>query len=89
MNTIFLRNTNLKGKNVTSTELVTRPQSELEQNGPAFDAEQLLTVRQMTRAAIHRIQAALATIERRHVGGTLRKVPRMHHAARDKAGAQA
>lgn len=55
MNTIFLRNTNLKGKNVTSTELVTRPQSELEQNGPAFDAEQLLTVRQMTRAAIHRI----------------------------------
>lgn len=51
----LLLNTNPKGKNVTSTQLVTLPQRELEKNGSAFDEEQLLNVRQMTRDAIHRI----------------------------------
>lgn len=42
-----------------STQPVTPTQSELEKSGSAFDAEQLLKVRQMTRDAIHRIAQAI------------------------------
>lgn len=31
--------------------------------------------------AIHRNQAALAPVERGHIGGAFRKIPRVHHAA--------
>lgn len=44
---------------MTATQSVVAVQSELEKNGPAFDVQQLLNVRQMTRDAIQRIAQAV------------------------------